>query len=45
MGYSKANAYRKIQRIEEGFLKREVGSGRPPIVAIDINNVKNQSIF
>lgn len=45
MGYSRATAFRKIQRIEEGSLKRVAGSGRPPTVATPTNIEKIAEFF
>ncbi len=45
MGYSKATAYRKINRLEEGFIKIRSGSGRPAKIATAENIEKIKSEF
>ena len=45
MGYSRATAYRKIQKIEQGSLKRAAGSGRRPNISTPANVQKVFDLF
>lgn len=45
MGYCKATAYEKIKKLEQGSLKRKVGSGRIAQVGTPRNIQKIKAIF
>ena len=45
LGLSRATAYRKIKRLEEGSLKRAAGSGRRATIATQENVLKIAELF